>query len=604
MRPPRTTTDATASVCTHQRRYDAGRLLHDGDDAPPGDDEGPPRCPLHAADLAVVVLLLLLLLLIGIRVLDVFVLALLRRARVRKGTVRARVDVDVDVDAVGLPPRRAASASRRRRPVLSADPSSSSDGASVVVVAQRVLLGGVQPVEHAAPRENAPVVPPVDDDAAPHPHDARRGRRAVRPLDGDLTRVHGFRDPGGALQRPQASPGARVPYAHARVVAAGDDEDAPRGERGGADADAAAAARREARGADSSGVPAQSDGDFVPGDFTRARVVVSTASAPSIASARFDLACTTIDVDVVDASIDVPSSDASAAASCGRYGGSLGTRTRSDATSPSLDDVPAPASPPPPPPPPRRRRSRTVFVPPPSRALIVLIAPPRARATIHPPPIATPTTASFPRSRSSSSTTSTTGPFLAKDVRCSLAPRSTSKTLTEPSDNPIAATPSRAANARARTPPSIDVPSSASVASSSSSALERRRRCSNAASDVPVFASQTMTRASSLTVRALPRRSATPRILARCPTHASVRAHRPRVHRHSGSFRRSKRRRGGVERRQLKLKGVAVCRGSKARDGGRRNATGRKVLKERRSRRQRGRVGTSVSNAPPSAPRV
>ena len=47
MRPPRTTTDATASVCTHQRRYDAGRLLHDGDDAPPGDDEGPPRCVLE-----------------------------------------------------------------------------------------------------------------------------------------------------------------------------------------------------------------------------------------------------------------------------------------------------------------------------------------------------------------------------------------------------------------------------------------------------------------------------------------------------------------------------------------------------------------------------
>ena len=54
-------------------------------------------------------------------------------------------------------------------------------------------------------------------------------------------------------------------------------------------------------------------------------------------------------------------------------------------------------------------------------------------------------------------------------------------------------------------------------------------------------------------------------------------------------------RRGGVERRQLKeLKGVEVCAsGLKARDPGRRETTGEKVLKKRRSPRQRGRTGTN-----------
>eukprot|EP00982_Pelagococcus_subviridis_P011552 31094-Pelagococcus_subviridis.AAC.3 len=62
----------------------------------------------------------------------------------------------------------------------------------------------------------------------------------------------------------------------------------------------------------------------------------------------------------------------------------------------------------------------------------------------------------------------------------------------------------------------------------------------------------------------------------------------------SGPFRTSVRR-GGVQRRQFKLKGVEVCAsGLKARDPGRRETPG-KVLKERRSPRERGRMGASVT---------
>ena len=46
----------------------------------------------------------------------------------------------------------------------------------------------------------------------------------------------------------------------------------------------------------------------------------------------------------------------------------------------------------------------------------------------------------------------------------------------------------------------------------------------------------------------------------------------------------------------MELKGVEVCRGSKARGDGRSDAPGSKVLKERRSPRRRGRTGTSVKD--------